>query len=668
MAILPTGWNDTTQHSDPPEQQALDAILSADLGAELDRIELDGRIHRFKVRGDKSREKSGWYKFYGDRLPAGAFGSWRGDICIKWHARGEQLLTDADREEIEATQARILYEREQEAKRQHAAAAKSAEMIWSSTGDADPAHGYLQRKKVQPHGLHQTDDGRLVMPIYVGDRIASLQYIDADGGKVFHAGGEVSAGYYMIPAAHTGTKTIYITEGFATGASVAEATGAAVVVALNAGNLLKVAPWVRQQLPDGELVIVADNDASGTGQKKADEAAALSGARVILPPMQGDANDYAVAGHDLHALLTAAPKPWLIRGKDFYSKPQPLKWLIKNWLQADALMMSFGASGAGKTFFVLDMALTIAARLPSWHGHRVKGGPVVYLAGEGHYGLKARVAAWVHEHGTEVDDIFVSTSACDLNTDEGYSKVVREVRSYDTQPVLIVVDTLNRFLLGDENKADDARSMIDRCGRLMQEFGCSVLIVHHTGVNSDNKDRARGSSAWRGAMDIEIKIETSAGGQLLVTQTKSKDAEVPKSLCFDKVQVTVPGWYDDDGDPVTSVVLEAAEEIKAEGETKRGKAAQRGMDAYEQAARTKGHFVGDDFAGVDLDNWREAFEALGPEDETTDSMRGLFSRAKRQLIESGEIVAKNMRFYPGGDLAELRERWYINDLQKVNKG
>ena len=75
MAILPTGWNDTTQHSDPPEQQALDAILSADLGAELDRVELDGRIHRFKVRGDKSREKSGWYKSYGDRMPAGAFGN-----------------------------------------------------------------------------------------------------------------------------------------------------------------------------------------------------------------------------------------------------------------------------------------------------------------------------------------------------------------------------------------------------------------------------------------------------------------------------------------------------------------------------------------------------------------------------------------------------------------
>ena len=242
MAILPTGWSDTTQYTTPPAQQALEAILSADIGAELDSVELDGRVHRFKVRGDKARQKSGRYKFYGDRLPAGAFGSWRGDICIKWHARGEQLLTDADREEIEATQARILYEREQEAKRQHEAAAQSAAHIWQTTADAAADHPYLTRKGVKSHGLHQTADGRLVMPIYVGDRLTSLQYIDGDGGKCFHAGGEVAAGYYMIPATQRESRTLYICEGYATGASIAEATGAAVAVALYAGNLLKVAP------------------------------------------------------------------------------------------------------------------------------------------------------------------------------------------------------------------------------------------------------------------------------------------------------------------------------------------------------------------------------------------------------------------------------------------
>lgn len=626
-------------------------------------MELDGRVHRFKVRGDKARQKSGWYKLFGDRLPAGAFGSWRGDICIKWHARGEQLLTDADREEIEAIQARVLYEREQEAKRQHEAAAQSAAHIWQTTADAAADHPYLTRKGVKSHGLHQTADGRLVMPIYVGDRLTSLQYIDGDGGKCFHSGGEVAAGYYMIPAAQRESRTLYICEGYATGASIAEATGAAVVVALNADNLLKVAPWIRTQLPDGDLVIVADNDANGVGQEKAHEAAALSGARVIVPPEEGDANDYAQRGRDLAALLTQR-RPWLIKGRDFYKKPDPIKWLIKGWVQANALMMCFGESGAGKTFFVLDLALTIASGMTDWHGHRVKPGPVVYLAGEGHYGLKARIAAWVHERGRDVDDIYVSESACDLNTAEGYNRVVREINDYEARPVLIVVDTLNRFLLGDENKADDARSLIDACGKLMQQYRCSVLIVHHTGVSPDARTRARGSSAFKGAMDVELLVEAVAGGAIKVTQTKSKDAETPTPLCFDKVQTTVPGWYDDDGDPVTSVVLEPAEAVKAEGETKRGKAAQRGMDAYEQAARTKGHLVGNMFGGVDLEDWRDAFEALGEAGETADSMRGLFSRAKRQLIESGEIVAKNMRFYPGGDLAELRERWYINDLRK----
>ena len=630
-------------------------------------MELDGRVHRFKVRGDKARQKSGWYKLFGDRLPAGAYGSWRGDVCIKWHAHGTQLLTDADREEIEAIQARVLYEREQEAKRQHAAAAQSAAHIWQTTADAAADHPYLTRKGVKSHGLHQTADGRLVMPIYVGDRLTSLQYIDGDGSKCFHAGGEVAAGYYMIPAVQRESRTLYICEGYATGASIAEATGAAVAVALNASNLLKVAPWIRTQLPNGDLVIVADNDANGVGQEKAHEAAALSGARVIVPPEEGDANDYAQRGRDLAALLTQR-RPWLIKGRDFYKKPDPIKWLIKGWVQANAMMMCFGESGAGKTFFVLDLALTIASGMTDWHGHRVKPGPVVYLAGEGHYGLKARIAPWVHERGRDVDDIYVSESACDLNTAEGYNRVVREINDYTARPVLIVVDTLNRFLLGDENKADDARSLIDACGKLMQQYRCSVLIVHHTGVSPDARTRARGSSAFKGAMDVELLVEAVAGGAIKVTQTKSKDAEAPPPLCFDKVQTTVPGWYDDDGDPVTSVVLEPADLGERTEPKKRSKAAQRGMDAYEQAARTKGHINADgSFGGVDLDDWREAFRDLGDEDETADAVRSLFSRAKKQLIESGEIRAQNLRFYLDGDLAEMRQKLLITGLRGRNK-
>jgi putative DNA primase/helicase len=69
-----------------------------------------------------------------------------------------------------------------------------------------------------------------------------------------------------------------------------------------------------------------------------------------------------------------------------------------------------------------------------------------------------------------------------------------------------VVDTLHRFLDGDENSATDAKTMLDACSALIQEFACSVILIHHTGVSSEAQHRGRGSSAWRGALDIEISV------------------------------------------------------------------------------------------------------------------------------------------------------------------
>ena len=48
--------------------------------------------------------------------------------------------------------------------------------------------------------------------------------------------------------------------------------------------------------------------------------------------------------------------------------------------------------------------------------------------------------------------------------------------------------------------------MLDACGHLQAEFGCAVILVHHTGVSDEAQHRARGSSAWRGALDIEISV------------------------------------------------------------------------------------------------------------------------------------------------------------------
>jgi len=279
-----------------------------------------------------------------------------------------------------------------------------------------------------------------------------------------------------------------------------------------------------------------------------------------MPPEPGDANDYKQAGNDLAALLSPPKDDWLIPADDFCSQPAPISWLVKRWVQDKALVMVHGPSGGGKTFVVLDWCLRMAGAVPEWASLKVRPGTVVYLAGEGHHGLRGRVAAWKVHNSAGPLSMWLSRDGCDLNTPAGYMRVVDNIRALPKRPSLIVVDTLHRFLLGDENSAQDAKTMLDACGALMAEFNCSVLLVHHTGVSDEAQHRARGSSAWRGALDIEISIVPGKdGGPIQIVQRKSKDAELAEPVWAELASVTIPGWVDEDGQPVTSAVVSLVE-------------------------------------------------------------------------------------------------------------
>lgn len=549
---------------DPPETQLRDAMIRAGLHAP-DQIILDGNLHRF-ASGTKGRpghgDKSGWYVAYGDGVPAGAFGCWRSGIEVTWKADVGRQLTMQEH----LAQLKRLEEakRRRDAERQKAqeVAANSVEIIWSNGVGAAPDHPYLQRKGIGAHGARVTGDGRLMVPLFNADgKLCSLQYIDADGEKRYHAGGETGGAYWWIGAMEEG-RTVYLAEGFATAATIHEVTGQPVVVAYSASNLVPVAGMLREQVK-APIVIVADHDASGVGQRYAEQASAKHGVRFVVPPMQGDANDYRAAGHDLAALLAPPATDWLIPADTFSEAPAPLRWQIKRWIQAEALIMVHGPSGGGKTFLVLDWVCSMAGQLPEWFGHKIHPGAVVYLAGEGHHGLRGRVAAWKHHHQVKSLSMWLSREGCDLNTPEGYLRVVDNVRALPQRPVLIVVDTLHRFLAGDENSAQDAKTMLDACGNLMREFSCSVLLVHHTGVSDEAQHRARGSSAWRGALDIEISVVPAKDDDpMQIIQRKSKDAELAPALTARLQTVEIPGWFDEDGEAVTSAVL-----VSTEGET-----------------------------------------------------------------------------------------------------
>jgi len=199
----------------------------------------------------------------------------------------------------------------------------------------------------------------------------------------------------------------------------------------------------------------------------------------------------------------------------------------------------------------------------------VRGGSVVYLAGEGHHGIRSRVVAWKQAHSVDASGRFhLSRGAIDLNTPEALQSCISELRRLPDAPKLVVVDTLHRFMSGDENSAQDAKTMIDACALLQREFECSVLLVHHTGVSEEAQTRARGSSAWRGALENEISIRPKASS-IILTQEKIKDAEKLEPVYFKLESIPINGWIDEDGQQVTSAIVMPIDKPTDEKESKK---------------------------------------------------------------------------------------------------
>jgi len=244
----------------------------------------DGKIHRFASSG-KRGDAAGWYVLHTDDPPAGAFGCWREGISETWCARDKAHLSEAERqafrERVQAARKEADRLRQQAQER----AAEEARRRWEAAEPADPGHPYLQAKGIQPHGLRQEGSYLLVPVRGITGEWQSLQTIGPDGAKRFLPGGKVAGGAHWLGKRRDGAPVL-LCEGFATAASLHEATGHLVVVAFNAGNLLPVAKAVREKLPDARLIIAADNDYATDGNPgltKAKEAARAVNAALCWP-------------------------------------------------------------------------------------------------------------------------------------------------------------------------------------------------------------------------------------------------------------------------------------------------------------------------------------------------------------------------------------------------
>lgn len=173
---------------------------------------------------------------------------------------------------------------DQRRKQQQVAIQRAIGML---NGSGFSTHPYLEKKGFadeQGNVLWVEGKPVLLIPMRVAGSLVGLQQIDADGGKKFLYGQRTSGASFIFD--NKGVNIVC--EGYATALSVRAAMKQmkqryTLHVCFSAGNMIKVASGLESG------IVIADNDASGTGQ----EAAQKIGWPTWMSDRTGeDANDF----------------------------------------------------------------------------------------------------------------------------------------------------------------------------------------------------------------------------------------------------------------------------------------------------------------------------------------------------------------------------------------
>lgn len=254
--------------------------------------------------------------------------------------------------------------------------------------------------------------------------------------------------------------------------------------------------------------------------------------------------------------LTRMERRLFISGNELLTDEAYIDWVVKGLIESDSTGQLFGPSGGGKSFTALDLVLCVATGQP-WNGRETKQGAVLYLAGEGRTGMKRRIKGW-HQHHSKPDLSAFHLSQHTVPFDEvATGKIVqagKDVENATGRDVrFVVVDTLSRHMVGDENSTKEMAAFVTTCEDIRSQFpGSVLLLVHHTGNSEEAKHRSRGSSALKAAMDFEIHCDKG-----LLTYTKVKDGMAPDPTPFKLTPL--PIGSDLDGEPIMTCVIEYGE-------------------------------------------------------------------------------------------------------------
>lgn len=363
---------------------------------------------RVRIQGDPSHEQNGSYVIRTGEYPVALFRNWHASAPSPWliifpDSVTSSSLSAEDAKRREAELARLKEEMREQREKEYK---EKLHLLTDVVGRMKKAseHEYLSLKLLSPSaglgvvssadaglllGSKDIKSSALLIPRFAFEDNslagAELIFRSSANPQVFdkRAICPVANTYFSIPG-EKGNKTVVVCEGYATGQSIWERTGATVYCAFGAANLLPLAKKLaaRSKTASAHLIIAADNDnyskdgkarADNPGVEYAAAAAKAVGCKLVVPSWPDAAYKAPCDFSDLYM----AEERGQIQGriKELFSlaakKPRAeLPPLMAQFRQTDAGLYKqlFDSNGQPKESLFLASPFEVVARTTNMDG------------------------------------------------------------------------------------------------------------------------------------------------------------------------------------------------------------------------------------------------------------------------------------------------------------
>lgn len=352
-------------------------------------------------------------------------------------------------------------------------------------------------------------------------------------------------------------KPIFVVEGEKDADTLVRLGCAATTNPGGAGKWSFVADEARKALTGRIVIVVADADDKGRAHAQSVvaslEGAAKSVRRLEAPPPHKDVTEFIEAGGSLEELLAARPThSFRIQWAPALAQPlPPVEWLCEGYsIPRGSYCLVAGESYSGKSLWITDLALAIAAGRDAVGLYRAKRGRVLWLDydGQGERITRTRLQRMAYAQGYELAELndsfgYVWLPEARLDDPDAVEKFVPLLEGIS----FVVIDSWR----GACPKTDEKdRGAVQRVGeamlRIIERTGCTPMMVDHT----TKPPRERQGGEQRSAMhEIHGSTAKSELAQWVVMfqKTEGRPVKVIHSKERAAARTMAPFWlrYDD---------------------------------------------------------------------------------------------------------------------------